>query len=65
MAPWQVQHRLPCSLRNCGKNFLTQASQQPVANHLFKLIRALHIYNEQDKKETVDTLLMGGYRDNW
>ena len=64
-APRQVQHRLQRSPRNVGTNFLTQASHHLVANHLFKLLHAYHIYNKKGGKENIYTLLMGGERNTW
>ena len=58
-APRQVQHWLSRSPHNVGTNFRTQEEQKIVSNNLFKLSHTLHIYNEQGKKETIETLLMG------
>ena len=43
----------------------TQAAQHFVANHLFNLPHAFYIYNNQGKKETIDTLLLGKDSDTW
>ena len=64
-APRQVQHCLRCSPLNLRKQFRTQAAQHLVANHLFNLQHAFHIYNKQEGKETIDTLLLGKDSDNW
>ena len=64
-SPWQVQHPLRRSLRNFRKTFRTQAAQHLVTNLLFNLPHALHIYNNQGKKETIDTLLLGKDSDTW
>ena len=55
----QVQYLLRCSPLHFGKKFRNQAAQHLVANHLFKLMHAFHIWNQQGKKETIDNLLMG------
>ena len=65
VAPRKVQHQLRQSPRNVGTNYRTQVSQHLVSNHIFKLPHAYHIYNKQGKKETIDTLLMGGDSDTW
>ena len=65
VAPWQVQHKLCRYPRNVGTNFRTQAAHHLVANHLFKLPHTYHIYNNQVKKETTYTLLMGYDSDTW
>ena len=59
-APRQVQHWLRHYPRKVGTNFRTQSAQHLVANHLFKLLHAFHIYNNKSKKETIETLLMLG-----
>ena len=64
-APRKVQNQLHRSLRNVGKKFSTQAEQQLVDNHLFKLPHAYHIYKKQGIKEAIDTVLMGGDSDTW
>ena len=64
-APRQVQHRLRRSPRNPRKKFSTQAAQHLVANHIFNLPHAFHIYNKQLKEETIDTLLLGKNGDTW
>ena len=64
-APRQVQNKLLCYPYNSGTDFRTQAAQHLVDDHLFKLPYALHIYNNQGKKENIDTLLMGGDSDTW
>ena len=61
----KFQHLLRHSPHNFGINFRTQAAHQLVANHLFKLLHDLHIYNKKGKKETIETLLMGGDGDTW
>ena len=55
---------MPIPAQHGGK-FLTQTEQPLVANHLLKLLHAYHIYNNQGKKETTNTLLMGGDSDTW
>ena len=57
-APWKVQRQLRHSPRNGGTNFYPQAAHHLGANHLFKLPHAFHIYNNQGKKKTIDTLIM-------
>ena len=64
-APRKVQHRLRRSPHNVGKSFRTKAAQHLVANHLFKLPHGYQIYNNQGKKETIDTLLMGDASNTW
>ena len=64
-APRQVQHRLRRSLWNFRQHFRTQAAQHLIANHLFNLQYALHIYNDKDKRETIDTLFMVGDSYTW
>ena len=64
-APRQVHHRLRRSLCNFRKKFRIRAAQNLVSNHLFKLKHHFHIYNEQGKNETIDTLLIRDDSDNW
>ena len=64
-APRQVQRRLRRSPRNFRQKLRTQAALNIVANHIFKLPHAFHIYNFQGKKETIDTLLLGKHSDTW
>ena len=64
-APQQTQH---CLLRPPGKFrqiFRTQVAQHLGFNHIFNLPHDLHIYNEQGKQETIDTLLLGNDSDSW
>ena len=65
VAPRQVQQQKFHSTRNFWKKIRTQAAQQLVRDHLFKLWHAFYIYNNQGKKETLDTLLMGCDSDTW
>ena len=62
---WQVKHPLRRYPLNFRQNFHTQAAQHLSANYLFKLRHAFHIYNKQGKKETTDTLLIGGDSETW
>ena len=64
-SPWQVQHRLCRSPRNFRKYFRTQAAQHLAANHLFNMRHAFHIYNNQEKKETIEKLILGKESDTW
>ena len=47
------------------QNFLTQAAQHLLSNHLSNLPHAFHINNNQGEKETIDTLLFGKDSDTW
>ena len=63
--PRQVQNQLRRHPWNLGKNLGTQEAHQLFAKHLFESTHDSHIYNEKEKKETIDTLLMGGDSDTW
>ena len=65
VAPRQVQHQKRHFQRNFLEKNCTQAAQHLVCNHLFKLYHAFHIFNNQGKKETIDTVLTGCDRDTW
>ena len=65
MAQRQVQHRLRCYPCKFGTKFRAQAAQNLVTNNLFKLPHDLHIHNTQGKKETIETLFIGGNSDTW
>ena len=65
VATRKVQHRLRRYPRNFRQKFRTQAAQNLVDNHLFKLPHDFHIYNKQGKKETIDTILMVSESENW
>ena len=64
-APQQVQHHLRHYPRHFGAKFRIQAAHHLVANHLFKLPHFFHIYNNQGKKENMETFLKGGDSNTW
>ena len=63
--PYQVQHRLRCTLLNARTNFREQVTHHIMEQHMFNLPHAFHIYNNKGKKETIDNLVVGKHSDTW
>ena len=57
------QHRY--NLRNKGTNFKDKAAKYLLAQHIFNQPTAMHMYDDQGEKLSMDNLIQGEHKDRW
>ena len=60
-----LQQRYRLRPRANGTNFRDRATKFLMAQHIFNKQSAMHIYNSNGKRETIDTLLFGDRKETW